>query len=183
MKMIQSRLAAVVLGVAGAVACTGVAQAQCSSWANTLGIAAYLGGEAVLINTTLSNDSAFVFWASSIDEFVAFTVDYDGVKELKNWAEDAYGTGVLADNTGQVCTIECDTEGGIILSIEGNDFDTLSWHIKADGGTSMPGDVCGCSGSASAPAQTVVCNLANCNAYAACRPAMSGYCQTGTLPN
>jgi hypothetical protein len=67
------------------------ARAQCSSWTNTMGIAANLGDPASLIDTDLSNDAVFIFSASSTEGVVGFLVDEVGVSELTFWYEDENG--------------------------------------------------------------------------------------------
>ncbi len=133
MRTTHNRLAALLVGLTCMLAWTSTARAQCSSWVNTFSIASYLGGEAVLINAELSDGSAFIFWVSTVDEFVAFTVDLDGVKELKNWEEDEYGTGKLSDNTGQTCWIGCNEQSGVYVTITGDDFITETFEVTATG--------------------------------------------------
>lgn len=188
MKNIGLRLAAAALAIAASFGCIGRAQGQCSAWANTMEIAANAGGELAIINTELSNGEALVFYADPAG-YIAFTVGDAGFKELKDWEEDANGTATLKvdDDPSRLCTIACDGDGGLTLTIEGDGFTTLTWDIKAGGEVSMPGDVCGCSGTSGAATQNTPCNLANCNSTAGCRPSNNqgipaGYCQAGSVP-
>jgi len=169
--------------VAGFMTFASAAQAQCSSWDNTMSIAATLGDPNNIIETFLSNDALFVYTANSTDGVLGFTVDGAGIKWLEFWDEDENGTAYLFDGDGNMCTVACTGTGGILVTIAGLGFDALTWDVKSDGHVSMPGDVCGCSGGANSADQTVKCTTANCNINARCRPGSpGGYCQNGTNP-
>lgn len=174
------RMRAVIFGVIASVVCVSSASAQCSSWTNTMAIGAKT---ATIITTELSNGAAFIFWVSPGDDLIAFTVDGDGLKELKDWDEDANGTATLRDDFGRSCTIECDGSGGIKITLSGSGFTTLTWNVDSNGVEKLAGNVCGCSRSSGFyPSQNVVCDATACANTTACRPNNAGYCQNGTAP-
>lgn len=183
MKNIGKQFKALVLGIAASAVCTGAVNAQCSSWVNTMGIASNLGGAAVVIDTKLSDGSDFLFYVSTTDDAIGFKVDEEGVKEIKYWDEDQYGTASLTDDDGDICIITCNGNGGITVSVSGPGFTTKTWNVRDTGKVALPGDTCGCSGGANPPTQTVVCTTTACTNTAACRPGTAqGYCQAGTVP-
>lgn len=185
MKAAMNRSIAIALGLLGSLGCVGAAQAGCSAWTNAMDIAYAIGGQGVIIDTDLSDGSWFVFSANTQDSIIAFMIDEDGVKELDSSGEDENGTLTLTDDDGNVCTISCDPNGGVSVTIAGASFTTLTWDVTVAGGVNMPGNTCGCSKGAGAPTQNVVCNALNCLNSAACRPGTptpAGYCQPGTTP-
>lgn len=161
------------------------AQAQCSSWDNTMSIAATLGDPNNIIETFLSNDALFVYTANSTDGVLGFTVDGAGIKWLEFWDEDENGTAYLFDGDGNLCTVACTGTGGILVTIAGLGFDALTWDVKSDGHVSMWGDTCGCSGNTGV-SQNKPCKAINCVNYHVCRTSSTGatlgYCQNGTVP-
>ncbi|NUQ68999.1 MAG: hypothetical protein HUU18_12080 [Phycisphaerales bacterium] len=173
----------IVGALTGMMACVSAAQAQCSSWDNTMSIASVLGDPNNIIETFLSNNAIFVYSANSTDGVLGFTADGNGIKWLEFWDEDEDGTAYLFDSDGNMCTVACTGNGGILVTIVGLGFDSLTWDVKADATISMPGDVCGCSYGAGSASQNVKCTTANCSAYVRCRPGTpGGYCQNGTNP-
>lgn len=128
-----------------------VAQGQCSSWENTINIAATLGDPGAIVGAVLSNDSEFLFIANSCDGTAGFLVDGSGQLETAPWEEGEDGSATLSDCNGNVCTILCDSEGGIVVTIAGDGtFATLRLVVMSSGAPG-PTDKCLCDGAMFGP--------------------------------
>jgi hypothetical protein len=155
-----------------AVASTAVsANAQCSSWANTMSIADTIGDSTYMIDVSLANDTEFIFWASASGEVVSYFVDFQGIQDVYGWDEDEKGTGVVSDEFGHFCTISCDGSDGISVTVEAADLPAQAFSVSSTGAVtevSVGADACTCDG-ASGTVSRPICTQTACDHHWDCK--------------
>lgn len=168
---------ALLLGVSTLLGVTASANGQCSAYTSVMAIASNNGGNATLVDVTLSDGGELVFNADTTLGVFAYVQQGPAIKDFSGWYEDANGTATMTNADGDICTIACGSNGVVHISIEGPTFDARSWYVNLSLASSMPGDTCGCSGTST---QTSQCKAEECRLTKKC--SKNGYCQAGTLP-
>jgi hypothetical protein len=167
-------LAAALSGTIGLLAAGSDAHAQCSSKTNIVAIASQTSGW--IIDTWIDGTTEFAFYYDAgtatycvfLGDASAFALDY---------AEDSNGTGSIDAGGDLACQIDCDSNGGVFLTVE-SDTQGIAAHafsVSSTGTASgqTPRDYCPCSGVGTTSIR-MHCTKYACDHALACKQDASG---------